>query len=145
MKRRLSGFALTLVSLGFILLCSFLERRYSAHVERTFRLGILGPVGPMVFRLLLIFPGLLWAGAVRGVPLRRVRFSLADFLTYALLPLLLALCPVLLSALTVWRGVRLSSAMVSLWTTTWRLQSLFALVAGWTLGFSFEVAANGTP
>jgi hypothetical protein len=131
-ERRLSSFALILASLGLILLYSFLGKQHSAYVARTFRLANLG----LICRLLLILPGALLAWAVRRASLRELRFSLASFLTYALLPLLLALHPALLSGLRVWGGVRI---MVSSWEETLRsLQSIWALVAGWGLGFSFE-------
>jgi len=132
-RNRMLGFGLTLASLGLIILYGFLESWHSAYVARTFRSAYLR----LVLRLLLLLPGFLLTWAVRGVSFRRWEFSLADFLTYALLPLCLLLCPLLLIGLGR-INVRVPDLLLYVWEYLSGLQAMWALVAGWGLGFSFH-------
>lgn len=123
------GFGATVLSLGLIVLYSLLERWHSAHVARTFRLANVLPL----LRLLLILPGILMAWGVRDTSPRRLRFSPAPFLAYALLPLCLALYPLVLTVL-----LRLGMRAPAFVLRVSGLQPIWALMAGWGLGFSFR-------
>jgi hypothetical protein len=94
-RDRALGLGATALSLGLVVSYNFLQSWHSAHLARTRRLANLLPL----LRLLLILPGILVAWDVRGISPRWLRFSPSAFLAYALLPLCIALCPLVLTAL----------------------------------------------
>jgi len=92
-------------------------------------------------KLLPILAGFLLAWAVQGVPFHQLCFDLTNFLIYALLPLCLACIPILLLGWML-AGGRVPGSVMQVWENLFKLQSLWALAAGWGLGFSFRLNAQ---
>ena len=136
-QNRILSFALAVVSFGLIFLYGSLAAYARAYVARTFRVEASLPG-----ELLPILPGLLLAWTFQGAPLRRPRFSPANFLIYALLPLYLACGRILFHGLGALVGDHATVDFLWVWSLVRlsfsELQPLWALVAGLGLGFSFR-------